>query len=480
LAAVVVVLAVSRYDRVAGTAAAVSLVAFAAVASFLPTTTVPPFSYGATLRPEPLQVAFYALPAVAALALGWRSRVAERGERAAAGRTLRAPVLTTPEAIATVAVATLVLLGASFGIAGEVDTSGYPGSGLGMAEAWAIVLLGACGALAVAAWWPVPAGLAGLALWTAIALLPGAYRGSLLAVAALVYCLARAAPRLALLAVVGAPWFQESRMGGGRFTEQVSGAAGVTVLGVAAVVGAAYVAALLVRSSLTVEERRRQLVERESVVEAEAALAAERARIARELHDVVAHHVSLVAVRAETAPYTDPDLPDAARAVLREIGDDSRRALDELRTILGVLRRADGVDAELAPPPEFADLAALVDEARGAGMDVRLVQGHSQDVPPAVGLVAYRVVQEALTNARRHAPGASVRVTVTGESQWLVVRVVNGPAQVLAERSDERTAGFGLAGMRERVAAVGGDLVAGPDEHGGYDVTARIPLQDQP
>jgi signal transduction histidine kinase len=234
--------------------------------------------------------------------------------------------------------------------------------------------------------------------------------------------------------------------------------------------------ALLVTSWLTLTERLSHVSAREARLEERTAVAAERARLARELHDVVAHHVSLVAVRAETAPYTTTELSPSARREFAEIADASRRALDELRTLLGVLRRSDGDGAELQPQPTLDDIPRLVEDARSAGTQVilRLAAG-ARPVPAAVAVAAYRIVQEALTNARRHAPGAPVTVGVSVEDGRLVTSVVDEGDAASRTRAGTPT-GHGIAGMRERVAALGGTLTAAGTERGGFAVVAGLPL----
>jgi signal transduction histidine kinase len=201
----------------------------------------------------------------------------------------------------------------------------------------------------------------------------------------------------------------------------------------------------------------------------------ERARIARELHDVVAHHISMIAVQAETARLTTPGMPAAGAQRLSEIGDTARAGLMEMRRLLGVLREdARAGVAERHPQPGLEQLPGLVDEAReasGAGCRF-IVSGAPVAVDPGVGLAAYRIVQEALTNARRHAPGAAVDVEVRyrdGEVR-LSIRD-NGPGPQPAAP----TGGHGLPGMRERAAAVGGELRAGHATVGGFLVQARLP-----
>jgi signal transduction histidine kinase len=200
----------------------------------------------------------------------------------------------------------------------------------------------------------------------------------------------------------------------------------------------------------------------------------ERARIARELHDVVAHHVSMVAVQAETARLTTPDMPPEGREWLAAIGDTARDALVEMRRLLGVLRTDVPGDAERAPQPGLEHLETLVDEARAAGTTVRLtVRGDIVALSPGVDLTAYRIVQEALTNARRHAPGAAVDVDVHYGDGAVRVRVRDdGPGP-----SGDGDGGHGLLGMHERVAMVGGRLRVGPaDGTRGFAVEAELPV----
>jgi signal transduction histidine kinase len=224
------------------------------------------------------------------------------------------------------------------------------------------------------------------------------------------------------------------------------------------------------RMRITVARDRRRAA-REVAVEEQSTVVAERARLAHDLHDVVAHHVSLIAVRAETAPYTVLALSPSARELFADIAEDSRRALDELRSVLGILRRS-GVEAGRAPQPTACDIAGLVSQAVGAGDQVVWAPVDLSAVGLGAGYVAYRVAQESLTNARRHAPGAVTRVeTTVWDGSGILVRVTN-PSP--ASGAPERPAGGGLAGMRERVEAVGGTLTV---EHsdGVHVVEARIP-----
>lgn len=196
----------------------------------------------------------------------------------------------------------------------------------------------------------------------------------------------------------------------------------------------------------------------------------ERTRIARDLHDIVAHHVSAIAVQAETARLTTPGLPEQGRDHLEAIGQTARDALDEMRRLLGVLRE-DG-EAKRAPQPGLGQLDELVETARTAGTSVQLtVSGRVAPLPPGIDLCAYRIVQEALTNARRHAPGAAVEVSIRYGAQSLKLRVRDqGPG------AGVEPDGHGLLGMRERAIMVGGTLTAGDAPGGGFAVDAELPV----
>jgi signal transduction histidine kinase len=219
--------------------------------------------------------------------------------------------------------------------------------------------------------------------------------------------------------------------------------------------------------------------ERTEAERAQRAVLEERARIARELHDVVAHHMSLIAVRAETAPYRLADLPESARAEFGSLSEVAREALAEMRRLLGVLRHDQ--PAALAPQPQLADLPALIDAARQAGVPVELSAPSALGrVPPGVGVCAYRIVQESLSNASQHAPGAAVTVSVGQEAGAVLLRVANGPGGAAGPSGDEHGPGHGLTGMRERVALLGGSLSAGPAPDGGFVVSAVLPVGETP
>jgi signal transduction histidine kinase len=224
----------------------------------------------------------------------------------------------------------------------------------------------------------------------------------------------------------------------------------------------------------------------------------ERARIARELHDVVAHHISMIAVQAETARLTTPGLTETGAQRFGAIGDTARAGLTEMRRLLGVLREdasagsqeADGTaaagrtadrrPASRRPQPGLPQLGGLVDEARDAsGSAARLiVSGPVTRLDPGVELAAYRIVQEALTNARRHAPGAAVDVELRYAGDALRLRVRdNGPGPRQTGAGAGLPSGHGLLGMRERAAAAGGSLRTGPALGGGFCVEAELPAK---
>jgi signal transduction histidine kinase len=290
------------------------------------------------------------------------------------------------------------------------------------------------------------------------------------------------------------------------------------------------------RAALTAAASRAERAEASLDAAAARAAAAERVRIARELHDVVAHHVSLMAVQAEAVGALLPARPEAAATSADLIGSTARAAMTELRRLLGVLRFNDNDDPEganplfsafaqadrrnsdlrekrlggLAPVPSLSRLDELTDATRAAGLDVTCeTSGPVAPLPPGVDLTAYRIIQEALTNAVRHAPGSTAAVRVTYESSHICVAVTNtappaappqppvgaplargasadpvtAPAPAVSDlgtapaaRSGPAGSGYGLAGIAERVASCGGALSLGPAEAGGFTVGARLPL----
>ncbi|WP_351237613.1 sensor histidine kinase [Streptomyces sp. NPDC002133] len=223
----------------------------------------------------------------------------------------------------------------------------------------------------------------------------------------------------------------------------------------------------------------RKLAEQETISEAERAqrtLLEERARIARELHDVVAHHMSVITVQADSAPYRISGLPDAAQEEFATIASSARESLAEMRRLLAVLR-SDGSEGERAPQPGLGRVQQLVEATVRAGVPAELsLPAELGDAPQAVDLSAYRIVQEALANVVRHAPGAPTRVSVTANDGCLTVLVVNGPAAEPVSALETTGTGHGLVGMRERVRLTGGSLDTGPLPDGGFRVAARMPL----
>ena len=240
---------------------------------------------------------------------------------------------------------------------------------------------------------------------------------------------------------------------------------------------------LLLLAAVLVGESSRRRIEAVTALDATQAAMAEsvreqtvmeeRAAIARELHDIVAHHLSMIAVQSETARLTSPKLSADARGRFEAIAATARDALAETRRLLGVLREDVQGDAERAPQPGLDQGPELVDTARDAGSNVRLIlQGKVVPLPAGVDLAAYRIVQEALTNARRHAPGADVDVEVTYRDGVVQLRVRDygaGPAE-------ELIAGHGIVGMRDRAAIAGGTFSCGGAEGGGFTVDVELPV----
>ena len=214
---------------------------------------------------------------------------------------------------------------------------------------------------------------------------------------------------------------------------------------------------------------------------ADTAILSERAHIARELHDVVAHHMSMLALRADSAPYRFPGLSDEVRAEFAALCTTAREGLTEMRRLLGILR-ADDESAATAPQPTLRDIKDLVDGLRAAGTDISLsMYVVADELPTALGLSAYRIVQEALSNAIRHAPGSAIRVEVWTTDAALHIEIGNtaAAAGAAAPQGDEPRARHGLLGMRERVNMLGGRLTTGPGDDGGFSVLAVLPLHEE-
>jgi len=210
--------------------------------------------------------------------------------------------------------------------------------------------------------------------------------------------------------------------------------------------------------------------------EAQIASAEERSRMARELHDIVSHNLSVVVVQAAGAR-AQADQRDSDPATLEKIERSGREALVEMRRLLGVLREDEGADPALAPRPGIEQLPTLAERVRAAGLGVELeIEGDCAQLPPAIDLSAYRIVQEALTNTLNHAgPETQVRVRVRREPEALTIEVADDGRGTPAAAS-AGPGGHGLVGMRERAALLGGELLAGPRPAGGFVVSARLPL----
>ena len=271
----------------------------------------------------------------------------------------------------------------------------------------------------------------------------------------------------------------------------VVGAAAVTVAGAAfidlgSIPSTVFLAAVAILLGVVVRVRRsgeRQLEEQERRHSGERALLEQRQRIARELHDVVAHHMSVIAIQAEAAPYKTADPPPELVESFGEIRASALAGLTELRRVLGVLRTG-GQDT--APQPGLAELDAVLDSARSGGVSVTVTcSGNPVPLPEGVDLSAYRIVQEALSNAMRHAPGSHVQVHVAYRPDGLALDVRNDavpPASsavpvLVASGARAAGGGHGLVGMRERATMLGGSLEAGPTADGGFRVAAVLPVR---
>jgi signal transduction histidine kinase len=233
-----------------------------------------------------------------------------------------------------------------------------------------------------------------------------------------------------------------------------------------------------VRRAYTARLEQTAELERTRAELARRAVAEERLRLARELHDVVAHSISVIAVQSGVGAHVASTQPEEAAKALAAIQATSRAALTELRRLLGVLRQEGEPQGSLAPVPGLADLDSLLAEVAKAGLGVRLrVEGTPSQLPAGVDLSAYRIVQEALTNVRKHAGPARAQVTIGYHDQDVTVEVTDDGRGVVAPTGDGRArVGHGLIGMHERVQVFGGDLEAGPRPGGGFRVAARLPL----
>ncbi len=360
---------------------------------------------------------------------------------------------------------------AVFGVAAAAESvvraSDQP---LGLAPA--LIAIAVVAPLALVRLWPVTAALLSTVACLSGLLISGSVTVTGAGVLAVLFAVAgrnrpvRTASLLLVPLVVFAAWPGSADGSGSR----------TLVLGLLCITAAAAAGGAAVR--LREERRRRRATEQSAAASLlEHAARGERARIARELHDVVAHHITMIALQAEAARLATPGLPLEGARQLTAIGDTARTALTEMRRLLGILREdAETEPVARRPQPGLRQLNVLLDEIRDAGSGgVRLVvSGPVEPLDHGIELAAYRIVQEALTNARRYAPGAAVDVELRYGQDELRVRVYdNGPGPRLTEGAP----GHGLAGMRERAAMAGGRVTAGPGPRSGFLVEAVMPTK---
>jgi signal transduction histidine kinase len=299
------------------------------------------------------------------------------------------------------------------------------------------------------------------------------------------------------VAAVGARWASRFALGGGlcaaalaqiRWPQQEASPAGQIAIAVFQTVPFALAWVLgdsmrTRRAYFAQLEERAARLEKEREAQAKVAVAAERARIARELHDVVAHNVSVMVVQADGAAYVLDAAPDQAKKALETISSTGRQALAEMRRLLGVLRTGEHQEGgEYVPQPDVEQIKELVEQCLGSGLPVDFrIEGTPRPLPSGVELTAYRIVQEALTNTRKHGgpnAGASVRLVYFDDGLGLLVEDDGkGAPHELYEEGGADGQGHGLIGMRERVGMVGGTLDAGPRPGGGFRISALLPLK---
>ncbi|MEU6803484.1 sensor histidine kinase [Streptomyces neyagawaensis] len=299
------------------------------------------------------------------------------------------------------------------------------------------------------------------------------------------------------VAAIGARWASWFALAGGlcaaplaqmRWAEDQTGMLGNAVLAI--ILTVPFALAWVLGDSLRTRrayfaqlEERAARLEKEREAQAKVAVAAERARIARELHDVVAHNVSVMVVQADGAAYVLDAAPDQAKKALETISSTGRQALAEMRRLLGVLRTGEHQEVgEYVPQPDVEQIDDLVEQCRTAGLPVDFkIEGTPRPLPSGVELTAYRIVQEALTNTRKHGgpnAGASVRLVYFDDGLGLLVEDDGkGAPHELYEEGGVDGRGHGLIGMRERVGMVGGTLDAGPRPGGGFRISALLPLK---
>jgi signal transduction histidine kinase len=352
---------------------------------------------------------------------------------------------------------TAVLL--SFALARPHPASNTPGWAVWLVEAGVGLPIG------VRRLRPVPSFLLALTSSLVAAVL-GLEYGYFASAAAALYLVALTRPGPVRLSATGAGLLAGATVLAAGVAGSRSGAGTAVAIGVAAIAGAWTVGRAV--------RERRACARMEAEHLAERAVNRERLRIARELHDVVAHSMSLIAVKAGVANHVARSRPEETVDALQVIEDTSKGALAEMRRLLGVLRTDDTQSDELTPAPSLGDLPELVQRAAGAGISVDLDLHADPDVPAGVGLSVYRIVQEALTNVIRHAAPAHCQVTITAQGGEICIEVVDDGPGRRALPSGQHP-GHGLAGMRERALACDGDLTASPMDGGGFQVKARLP-----
>lgn len=259
----------------------------------------------------------------------------------------------------------------------------------------------------------------------------------------------------------------------------------VSVSAVVVKVAVAYTICAFLGAWVTLQRRRTELaaertalIQKESEARVREAVARERNKMARELHDVAAHHLSGIAVQSRAALHVHPSEPDTVGELLRDIREQSQDTLISLRQIVGILR--EGEDQDLSPQPMIEDVGELVESIRRLSTVVNLsVEGDPGGLSPAVSLACYRVVQESLSNAQKHASGANVSIRIQNHDDRVEIEIENGqPTHEPVHETGIADGGFGLTGMRERVQILGGRFDAGPTKRGGWSNKATIPTKE--
>jgi len=361
--------------------------------------------------------------------------------------------------------------------------STHPAYGIPIGVAYVLALISTLPA-AVRRIWPLP--VLGVVLAGSVASMAiGTGKDPSVVVAFVLYLVALRYPRRTsaeVLAGVLTLTAAATVAGGVALGHEGAGAVAARIVASAVVITAAWVIGFAVREQRAYTAGLREQAERQAqaqMAEGRRAIAEERLRIARELHDVVAHSLSLIAVQAGVGNYVAKARPEEAAQALASIQVTSRTALREMRRLLGVLRD-DHAGADLAPAHGLADVGQLITGTADAGVQVQLeIRGPQRPVPPGVDLAAYRIIQEALTNVVKHARTTTTRVAVTYEDDALDLEITDdgrgAPVGAVAA-----SAGHGIAGMRERASLFGGEFHAGPRPGRGFRVAARLPLDGAP